>query len=90
MSLLLNLLSLALRVVNLALLVYCIMSFVMPTSQLYHTLGRYIRPLLDPVRRKLWQWFPKLRTLPVDVSPLALWLAMDILSSVINMLRRAF
>ena len=87
LGLILGLAALALKLANYALLAYCIMSFVMPQSDLYYKLSRYVQPVLDPVRRKLWQWIPSLRTLPVDVSPLGLWLALDILMWIVNFLR---
>jgi len=86
-GLLLGIASLALRLASYALLAYCIMSFVMPQSDLHYKASRYIQPVLDPIRRKLWQWIPALRTLPVDLSPLGLWLAIDILMWIINFLR---
>ena len=89
LSLLLGIAALAVRVASYALLIYCVMSCLMPQSEWYHKLGSYIQPVLYPVRRKLYGWFPSLRNLPVDISPLALWLALDIAMSLINMLRRA-
>ena len=86
-GLLLSIAALALRLASYALLAYCIMSFVMPQSDLYYKASRYIQPVLDPIRRKLWQWIPALRTLPVDLSPLGLWLAIDILMWIVNFLR---
>lgn len=87
LGLILGLASLALRLASYALLAYCIMSFVMPQSELYYKASRYIQPMLDPIRRKLWQWIPALRTLPVDLSPLGLWLAIDILMWIVNFMR---
>jgi len=89
-ALLLGLVSLALRLASLALLIYCVMSFVMPHHQLYRKASMYIQPILQPVRTQLYRWFPKLRNLPLDLSPLALWLAIDILMGIVNLLRRIF
>ena len=60
------------------------------TRSLYRKLGVYVERVLYPVRMQLYRWFPSLRSLPVDVSPLVLWLAIDILMSVINAFRGAF
>lgn len=81
------LLGLALRLASYVLLAYCIMSFIMPQSDLYRKLGYYVERVLYPVRKKLYGWFPSLRNLPVDLSPLVLWLAIDILMSVISVFR---
>ena len=82
--------ALVLRIASLALLIYCVMSFVMPQSSLYQRASVYIQPLLQPIRQKLWQWFPALRRMPVDFSPLGLWLLIDVAGAVLNLLRRVF
>lgn len=89
-NLLLNLASLVLKVVSLAMLVYCVMSFVMPQSDLYRKLGSYVEPVLHPVRLRLYSWFPALRRIPLDFSPLAVWLLIDVANWLISLLRRIF
>lgn len=90
LSLLFRVIALVLRLVNLAVLVYCVMSFLMPQSEWYRKLAAYVDPLLNPIRLRLWKWFPSLRSLPLDLSPVALWLILDVLMAVLNMLRRIF
>ena len=87
MGLLLGLISLALRIGNIALLIYCVLSFVAPGNEIYRKASMYIEPILNPIRRKLYGWFPSLRNLPVDLAPLALWLLMDIAGEVVRLLR---
>jgi len=87
-STLLRLAVSVLRLANLALLVYCVMSLVMPHSPLFRKAAYYMERVLSPIRWRLMRWFPALRSLPVDLSPLALWLLMDIAMALINMLRR--
>lgn len=87
---LLSIVALALRLASLALLIYCVMSFVMPNNELFYKASRYVQPVLQPVRQKLYGWIPALRGLPVDLSPLAVWLAIDILQGILNLLRRIF
>lgn len=89
-GLILNLASAALRLASFALLVYCVMSFVAPQNDLYRKASYYVERVLYPIRLKLWRWFPALRTLPVDLSPLALWLLIDIAMALVNMLRGLF
>lgn len=89
-SLLLGVVALALKLASYALLAYCIMSFVMPQSDLYRKASLYIQPVLQPVRQLLWKWIPALRRMPLDFSPLALWLAIDILTGLVNTLRYSF
>ena len=90
MGLLLSLAGLVVKVASLALLVYCVMSFVMPHNDLYRKASFYVEPLLQPIRRQLYRWFPALRSLPLDFSPLALWLLLDIAGGLINVLRGIF
>lgn len=86
----LSLASAALRLASFALLVYCVMSFVAPGNDLYRKAAYYVERVLYPIRLKLWRWFPALRNLPVDLSPLALWLLIDVAMALVNMLRRVF
>lgn len=89
-GLVLRLASAALQLISLGMLIYCVMSFVMPQSDLYRTMNRYVEPYLHPVRMQLYRWFPSLRRLPVDFSPLAVWLLIDVAQALINVLRRIF
>ena len=90
LSLLLGIVALALRLATYVLLAYCIMSFVAPQNDLYRKASYYVERVLYPIRMKLWRWFPALRSLPVDLSPLALWLLIDVALAVLNMLRNIF
>ena len=86
---LLGIIAWLLRLASTMLLIYCIMSFVMPGSDLMRKVSAYVEPVLRPFRQLLYRYFPRLRTLPVDFSPLAVWLVIDILLQLLNMLRRA-
>jgi len=88
MNLLFSLAHLALRLLSLAMLAYCVMSFIMPGSSLYNGLASYVEPVLRPVRFRLYRWFPALRRMPVDFSPLAVWLLIDAAGWVLNLLQR--
>ena len=84
---LLGIIAWLLRLASTALLIYCIMSFVMPGSDLMRKAASYVEPVLHPFL--LYLYFPRLRTLPVDLSPLAVWLVIDVVTLLLNMLRRA-
>ena len=86
---LLGIVAWLLRLANTALLIYCIMGFVMPGSDLMRKVSAYVEPVLRPFRQLLYRYFPRLRTLPVDFSPLAVWLAIDVVTLLLNLLRRA-
>ena len=78
-----------LRLASTLLLIYCIMSFVMPGTDLMRKAASYVEPVLRPFRELLYRYFPRLRTLPVDFSPLAVWLLIDVVTLLLNLLRRA-
>ena len=88
-STLLGIVAWLLRLASTLLLIYCIMSFVMPGTDLMRKVASYVEPVLRPFRELLYRYFPRLRTLPVDFSPLAVWLLIDVITLLLNLLRRA-
>ena len=84
-----GILILLLRVVSAALLIYCLLSFVAPGSRLMEFLRPHMEGILYPFRRLLFKWFPALMNSPMDFSPLAVWLVIDILMQLLRMLQRA-
>lgn len=88
-SMIFGILILLLRVVSAALLIYCLISFVAPGSRLMEFLRPHMEGILYPFRRLLFKWFPALMNSPMDFSPLAVWLVIDILMQLLRMLQRA-
>ncbi len=88
-SMIFGILILLLRVVSAALLIYCLLSFVAPSSRLMEFLRPHMEGILYPFRRLLFKWFPALMNSPMDFSPLAVWLVIDILMQLLRMLQRA-
>ena len=88
-SMIFGILILLLRVVSAALLIYCLLSFVAPGSRLMEFLRPHMEGILYPFRRLLFKWFPALMNSPMDFSPLAVWLVIDILMQLQRMLQRA-
>ena len=88
-SMIFGILILLLRVVSAALLIYCLLSFVAPGSRLMECLRPHMEGILYPFRRLLFKWFPALMNSPMDFSPLAVWLVIDILMQLLRMLQRA-
>ncbi|MEF9878163.1 MAG: YggT family protein [Clostridia bacterium] len=76
-----------LQILNFVVLVYCVLTFVIPQNDLVRKLGGYVEPILNPFRNLLYRFFPKLRNLPMDFSPLVLWLAIQIGVWILNILR---
>ena len=88
-SMIFGILILLLRVVSAALLIYCLLSFVAPGSRLMEFLRPHMEGILYPFRRLLFKWFPALMNSPMDFSPLAVWLVIDILMQLLRKLQRA-
>lgn len=89
LSMIFGILILLLRVVSATLLIYCLLSFVAPGSRLMEFLRPHMEGILYPFRRLLFKWFPALMNSPMDFSPLAVWLVIDILMQLLRMLQRA-
>lgn len=56
-----------LRIVSLAILIYCILSWFQPRSQAFVWLGSFIRPFVAPFRR-LSVWLMHRTRIPLDFS----------------------
>lgn len=89
-STLLGIIVLLLQLASFALLIYCVMTFVMPSSGIMQKARSYVEPILSPFRELLFRFIPKLKGLVVDVSPLAVWLVIEVAIGLINLLRRIF
>ena len=89
LSMIFGILILLLQVVSAALRIYCLLSFVAPGSRLMEFLRPHMEGILYPFRRLLFKWFPALMNSPMDFSPLAVWLVIDILMQLLRMLQRA-
>lgn len=90
LSWLIGLIAWLLRVANFALLLYCLMSFIMPQSDIMNKLRGYVEPVLEPFRQLLYRFFPKLRTTPLDFSPLVVWVVIEIAIKLLSLLARIF
>ncbi len=69
------------------LLIYVILALVAPQNQYTLLMGKYIQPILTPLRTFLYRLFPKLRNTGVDFSPLLLYLLIQVLSWLVRLLR---
>ena len=66
-------LSTLLSLLNTALLVYCILSFVAPNSSIMDAVRPYADMILDPFRQLIYSIFPGARNTGVDFSPMVLY-----------------
>jgi len=69
------------------LLIYVIMALIIPQNKYTVMVGKYIEPVLGPIRKLLFQWFPKLSQMGIDFSPLVLYLLIQIAAWLVRLLR---
>lgn len=77
-----------LNVLGFLLLIYCVMTFVMPDSAIMGKARTYAEPILAPFRELLYKLIPKLQGMAVDFSPILVWLVIRVLIWVLNLLSR--
>lgn len=70
--------SMFLQVIYYALLVYCLLSWILPPyNKVMATLSRIVDPLLRPIRAVLFRIFPRM---PLDFSALVLFFLLNIVN----------
>jgi uncharacterized protein YggT (Ycf19 family) len=82
-----NLILFLLSVISWVLLIYVFMALLIPQNKYTVMVGKYVEPVLSPIRKLLFRWFPKLAQVGIDFSPLALYLLIQIASWLIRLLR---
>ena len=83
---LIQIIIILLQIYSLLTVVYCISTFALPTSGFVITLSRYFNPVLDPIRNVLFRFFPKLKNMRIDFSPIILWLIIDLTIAIFRFL----
>lgn len=89
LSFIFNAILFLLTVLSWAILIYVIMALVIPQNKYTLLIGKFVEPVLTPIRKLLIKLFPKLATLSVDFSPLVLYLLIQIASWLIRLLYSA-
>jgi uncharacterized protein YggT (Ycf19 family) len=80
----------AIFLVNIAswlLVVYVVMTLILPQNKYTLLVGKYIEPILSPIRVWLSKTFPKLNQTRLDFSPIVLWLLLEIVGWLLQLLR---
>lgn len=75
------------RVASWLMLIYVVLSWILPQNKYTLLIGKYVEPALTPIRAWLGKTFPKLASFRLDLSPLVLWLLLDIAIWVLELLR---
>ncbi len=78
----------ALRWYSYALFIYVILEYIQPHHKITNILRGICEPVLIKVRKVLYNAFPSLYKLPLDISPLAVYFLIQILSRIVWMLFR--
>jgi uncharacterized protein YggT (Ycf19 family) len=69
------------------LLAYVIMALIIPQNKYTLMIGRYVEPILSPIRKFLFRTFPKLGQIGIDFSPLIFYVAIQIVLWLVRLLR---
>lgn len=84
----LNIASWVIMIAGWALLVYMILRLVMPSNKITATLGKFIEPMLEPVRALIRKFIPGLANARFDFSPIGLWIIFEIASWLIGLIAK--
>ena len=68
-------------------LVYVIMSLAIPQNKYTQLAGKYVEPVLSPIRAWLDKTFPKLSQTRLDFSPMVCWLLLVVVSWLLSLLK---
>lgn len=87
LNLLFNLLIFLTKVAYWIMLAYVIMSMVIPQNKYVQLAGKYVEPVLSPIRAWLDKTFPKLSQTRLDFSPVVVWLLLVVVSWLLSLLK---
>ena len=87
LNFLFNVVLFLISVASWAILIYVIMALIVPQNKYTLLIGKYVEPILAPLRKFLFRIFPKLREIGVDFSPLLFYLLIQIASWLVRVLR---
>lgn len=87
LNLIFNIAYWALGIASWVLLIYVVMSWIIPTNKYTLLAGRYVEPLLAPIRSWVRKVIPALGNLGLDVSPVVLWLLINVAQWLLRLLQ---
>lgn len=90
MSFIIGVIIWLLRLVSIAIIVYCVLGFVTPSSALVQKAKPYLEPVLAPFRALIEKYLPALGKLSFDMSPIAAILVIELAVLVLRLLQRIF
>ena len=87
LNFLFNLILFLINVLSWAVLIYVLMALFVPQNKYTVMVGKFVEPVLTPIRKFLFKLFPKLAQIGVDFSPLVFYLLIQIASWLVRLLR---
>lgn len=88
LSFLFNLILFLLTVLSWAVLIYVVMALFAPQSKYTLLIGKYVEPILTPIRTFINRLFPSLAQRGIDFSPLGLYVLIIVASWLVKLLYR--
>jgi|GEM_PF-777109 len=83
-----NIILALLSVLSWAVLIYVIMTLFAPQNKFTLLIGKYVEPILTPIRSFLFRLFPRMAQRGIDFSPLGLYVLIMIASWLVRLLYR--
>ncbi|MBP3542563.1 MAG: YggT family protein [Clostridia bacterium] len=80
-----SIISTLLSLLNTAILLYCILSFVAPNSSIMDAVRPYADMILDPFRKLIYSIFPSAANSGMDFSPVLLYLAIGLVRRLLGL-----
>jgi len=87
LNLIFNVLIFLTQVAYWVMLVYVIMTLVIPQNKYTQLVGKYVEPVFAPIRAWLAKTFPKLSQTRLDFSPVVLWVLLIVVSWLLKLLK---
>lgn len=75
------------EVASWVMLAYVLMALFLPQNKYTLMIGKYVEPMLAPIRAFLQKTFPKLAQTRFDLSPLVFWLLVEIAVWLLKLLK---
>jgi len=87
LSFIFNVLIFLVRVASWLLLVYLVLKLILPQNKYTLLVGKYVEPILTPIRAWLFKLFPKLEGFALDLTPVAAWVLLQVAAWLLVLLR---
>ncbi|MDD3213650.1 MAG: YggT family protein [Eubacteriales bacterium] len=87
LNIIFNILIFLINIASWIMLIYVIMTLIIPQNKYTLLVGKYAEPVLAPIRVWLAKTFPKLSASRIDISPLVFWLLLEVAGWLVQLLR---